>query len=206
MAKARRAKRRTYHHGDLERALVDAGIVLIGQKGATSFTMREVATRVGVSHAAAYRHFADKKALLDAIAAQGYSDLGQRLRAAIVRVPRAKTERRLTCLGAAYVSFAIENEPRFAVMTRPRSEENASPELDAAIDAALGVVVAVAREGVERGELTAGPPMDHAMRAYVFAFGYASLVLRGRVRVRPERLEAYFAALFAPVVTAMRGD
>jgi len=149
MAAARR-KRRTYHHGDLERALVDTAITLIAKKGADAFTLREVARQVGVSHAAAYRHFADKSALLEAIAVQGYRELAVRLRAAIARVPHAEVEKRLLRIGVAYAMFAVEQEPRFRVMTRPRGEELRSPDLEAATDAALGVLVGVAREGSNR--------------------------------------------------------
>jgi AcrR family transcriptional regulator len=203
---ASRRKRRTYHHGDLERALIDASISLIAAKGADAFTLREVARRVGVSHAAVYRHFADKTAILEAIAVQGYRELADRLRVAIARVPRADVERRLLRIGVAYARFAMEQEPRFRVMTRPRGEELRSPELEAAIDAALGVLVGVARDGVESGLLKKAPPLDHAVRVYLFAYGYASLYLLGRLRVRPEKAESYLVRLLSPVLASLRTD
>jgi len=199
-------RRRTYHHGDLERALVDASITLIAKKGADAFTLREVARQVGVSHAAVYRHFADKAAMLEAIAVEGYHQLAERLREVIARVPRARVEKRLLLIGVAYVMFAVEQEPRFRVMTRPRLEELRSPELDAAIDAALGVLIGVAREGVEAGLLEKAPPVEHAVRVYVFAYGYASLFLLGRLRVRPEKVESYLRNLLAPLVASMRTE
>jgi AcrR family transcriptional regulator len=197
-------KRRSYHHGDLRRALVDASVALIARKGADAFTLREAARRVGVSHAAAYRHFTDKNTVLEAIAAQGYRELAERLRAAVARVPRARIERRLHAIAMTYAVFAIEQGPRFRVMTRPRREELRSPELDAAIEDALGVLVGVARDGVESGLLKRAPPIDHAMRIYVFAYGYSSLFLLGRLRVRPERVESYLDDLLAPILAAMR--
>ena len=199
-------KRRTYHHGDLERALLDASITLIAKKGADAFTLREVARQVGVSHAAVYRHFADKAAMLEAIAVEGYHQLAERLRHVIARVPRAQVEKRLLLIGASYVMFAVEQEPRFRVMTRPRLEELRSPELDAAIDAALGVLIGVAQEGVEAGLLRKAPPVEHAVRVYVFAYGYASLFLLGRLRVRPEKVESYLRNLLAPLVASMRTE
>jgi AcrR family transcriptional regulator len=201
---AARRKRRTYHHGDLERALVDASVTLIAKKGADAFTLREVARQVGVSHAAVYRHFADKAAMLEAIAVQGYHQLAERLGDVIARVPRAHVEKRLLLIGVAYVMFAVEQEPRFRVMTRPRLEELRSPELDAAIDAALGVLIGVAREGVEAGLLKKAPAVEHAVRVYVFAYGYASLFLLGRLRVRPEKVESYLRHLLAPLVASLR--
>jgi AcrR family transcriptional regulator len=203
---AARRKRRTYHHGDLERALVDAAVTLIAKKGIDAFTLREVARQVGVSHAAVYRHFADKSAVLEAIAVRGYHELAERLRAVIARVPRAQVERRLLSIGVAYAMFAVEQEPRFRVMTRPRREERRSPELDAAIDAALGVLIGVAEEGVEAGLLVKAPPVDHAIRVYLLAYGYASLFLLGRLRVRPAKAKSYLRSLLAPLVASLRTE
>jgi AcrR family transcriptional regulator len=203
---AARRKRRTYHHGDLERALVDAAVTLIAKKGIDAFTLREVARQVGVSHAAVYRHFADKSAVLEAIALRGYHELAERLRAVIARVPRAQVERRLLAIGVAYAMFAVEQEPRFRVMTRPRREERRSPELDAAIDAALGVLIGVAEEGVKSGLLVKAPPVDHAIRVYLLAYGYASLFLLGRLRVRPAKVESYLRSLLAPLVASLRTE
>jgi AcrR family transcriptional regulator len=208
MAARRRApkKRRTYHHGDLRRALIEASIELIATEGADRFTLREAARRIGVSHAAAYRHFADKANVLEAIAAQGYRELAARLRVAISDVPRADVEKRFARIASTYVRFAVEQEPRFRVMTRPRREELRSPELDDAINEALAVLVGVAREGVESGVLTKAPPIDHAVRVYVLSYGYASLFLLGRLRVRPARVESYFQDLLSPVLASMRAS
>src|SRR6266540_5232917 len=66
----RPARRKAYHHGDLRRALVDAAIELVRDRGPDGFTLREAARRVGVSQTAPYRHFATKDALLAAVAEQ----------------------------------------------------------------------------------------------------------------------------------------
>ena len=79
-------------------------------------------------------------------------------------------------------------------------------ELDAAVDDAFGVLVGVAREGVEAGLLVQAPPVDHAARVYLLAYGYASLFLLGRLRVRPEKVESYLRGLMAPLVAALRTE
>ena len=71
-----------YHHGDLRSALVDQAVALITAQGDVSFSLRDLAGRIGVSHAAVYRHFADKTALLNAVAAHGFALLAQAVRAA----------------------------------------------------------------------------------------------------------------------------
>jgi AcrR family transcriptional regulator len=201
---ARPKKRASYHHGDLRRALLASSTALIAEQGADAFTLREAARRVGVSHAAAYRHFADKETVLAAIAEQGYRELAQRLREVVESVPRRSIDRRMLAVVTAYVAFASEQPARFAVMTRARRDERRSPELGAAIDGALGVLVSVMAEGIEAGLLTRCAPIDHAMRLYVFAYGYAALVLRQRVRVRPSHVESYLATLLGPMLAAMR--
>ena len=75
------AKRDTYHHGDLKRALTQASLALVKEKGPKGFTLREVARRAGVSAAAPYRHFADKSQLLAAAATQGFVQLHETLSA-----------------------------------------------------------------------------------------------------------------------------
>ena len=73
-----KAKRGTYHHGDLKRALTEAALQLVQEKGPKGFTLREVARRAGVSAAAPYRHFADKAQLLAAVAAKASSNSTRR--------------------------------------------------------------------------------------------------------------------------------
>lgn len=81
--KSPHAKRGAYHHGDLKRALTDAALQLVQEKGPKGFTLREVARRAGVSAAAPYRHFADKAQLLAAVATQGFLQLHEVLDATI---------------------------------------------------------------------------------------------------------------------------
>src|ERR671933_271680 len=71
-----------YHHGDLRRALIDTALAMVTEEGAWNFTLREVARRAGVSHAAPYNHFEDKLALLAEVAALGFQSLRQTLEAA----------------------------------------------------------------------------------------------------------------------------
>src|SRR5258706_529025 len=75
-------RKRAYHHGNLRQALIDAALELIEQRGVPALTLREVARRVGVTHAAPHRHFADRAALVAAVAEQGFRGLvdGARLR------------------------------------------------------------------------------------------------------------------------------
>ncbi len=98
--------RATYHHGDLRRALLDTALRLIAERGPEGFSLREAAREVGVSPAAAYRHFADKPELLAALAADGHGLLASAMEKALARVdapdPRARAVAAMAASAAGY--------------------------------------------------------------------------------------------------------
>jgi AcrR family transcriptional regulator len=101
----------TYHHGDLRAALLSAASKLIEKEGVARLSIREAARRAGVSHAAPYRHFADREALLGALVTEGLRELHAALE------NRAGRE-----LGEAYVAFALAHPQRFRLMfSSPRA-------------------------------------------------------------------------------------
>src|SRR4051794_203129 len=90
-----------YHHGDLRRVLLDAAVAAIAEHGPAALSLRDLARRAGVSHAAPAHPFDDKAALLTAVAVDGYQRLAERLRA-------ARTAGTFLDVGVAYVQFAVE--------------------------------------------------------------------------------------------------
>jgi AcrR family transcriptional regulator len=103
----------TYHHGDLRTALLDAALEVLEEDGATALSLRAVARRAGVSPAAPYRHYADREALVSAVAAVGYRDLAERLGAAH---PAPSTPAQLADVAVAYVRFALDRPALFRIM------------------------------------------------------------------------------------------
>jgi AcrR family transcriptional regulator len=103
----------TYHHGDLRAALVRAAMELLEESGETELSLRAVARRAGVSPAAPYRHYADREALVSAVAAVGYRELAERLTAAH---PSPSTPEQLASVAIAYVQFALERPALFRIM------------------------------------------------------------------------------------------
>ena len=103
-----------YHHGDLRRALVEAALALVTEEQDWAFSLREVARRAGVSHAAPYNHFADKRDLLAAVASMGFAELGQRIEKAIAGIGDPQTA--LVKSGQAYIGFAVENPAHYRLM------------------------------------------------------------------------------------------
>ena len=102
-----------YHHGDLRAALLRAALELLEEGGANALSLRAVARRAGVSPAAPYRHYADREALVSAVAAVGYRELAERLAAAH---PAPSTPEELARAATAYVQFALERPALFRIM------------------------------------------------------------------------------------------
>jgi len=110
------ADKHPYHHGDLRNALLDAARALAQELGADSITLREVARRAGVSHTAAYHHFADKNDLLRALAVQAFHDLNDLQRARINE--GAGLPETLEALAVDYLRFATTRRAEFSFMWR----------------------------------------------------------------------------------------
>jgi AcrR family transcriptional regulator len=111
---AKGAEPPAYHHGDLRRALIEAGLALVTEEQDWTFSLREVARRAGVSHNAPYNHFADKRDLLAAVAVVGFAALEQRMRAATSGIANARTA--LVRIGVVYVTFGVENPAHYRLM------------------------------------------------------------------------------------------
>ena len=98
-APKRIAKTKQYHHGDLRQALIQGALVLIEQEGIAALSLREVARRIGVSHAAPYHHFEDRSALLGAIAEQGFIAMAAKQWSTRCVRPKHNPIERLRCGG-----------------------------------------------------------------------------------------------------------
>ncbi|MEU2678161.1 TetR/AcrR family transcriptional regulator [Streptomyces sp. NPDC007107] len=114
----------TYHHGDLRAACLQAARELLEEDGSAGLSLRAVARRAGVSATAPYRHYADREALVSAVAAEGYRELAGHLAAAH---PAPSTPDELADVAVAYVQFALEHPALFRAMFAepcdPTSEE-----------------------------------------------------------------------------------
>lgn len=110
--------RSTYHHGDLRRALLDAGLELAREGGPDAVVLREATRRVGVSANAAYRHFADRDALLDEVVSRAQSLAADVIGAEISRAseqaaPAQLARARFRAVGVGYLRFAMDEPGLF---------------------------------------------------------------------------------------------
>ncbi len=136
---------RPYHHGDLRKALLVEGARLIETSGVPSLTLRELARRLGVSHAAPLNHFADKNALLAELAAEGFDELAEALARAMRVFPKPA---RLTETGRAYVDFALRRPGHFRVMFGHGASRAPTPRLSEAGGRAFDVLTAAVAEAL----------------------------------------------------------
>ena len=155
--RAARKPRRPYHHGNLRRALLDEALATFRAEGVDGLTLREIGARLGVSRTALYRHFADKRALLTAVATEGFRTLREQLVRAWEEGGRGHEA--FQSMGVVYVRFAVANPAHYRVMfggfVDPQAKE---PELAAeatgAFQALVNALAALQREGVVRGDDT----------------------------------------------------
>ena len=166
---------RPYHHGNLRAALLESAERTLSQSGASELSLRELARQVGVSHAAPRRHFADKQALLDALAEDGFERLGESLRDAMTAAGD-EFDTRLLAFAHAYVHFATRHaallELMFSVKHRPGAADSLRTSADRAFEAPLALIT----EGQAKGEVVAGEPERVATVAWAALQGLAAMV------------------------------
>ena len=160
---------RPYHHGDLRRALLDAAVEAVAEVGPAAVSLRDLARRTGVSHAAPTHHFGDKAGLLTAVAADGFRRL-----AATLRETYEATGSFLE-VGVAYVRFAVTHRAHFEVMFRPELYRTDDPELIRAREQARSLLYPPAAEAANSpnggGDIRAG------VAAWSLVHGLATLWL-----------------------------
>ena len=174
---------RAYHHGDLRRALVEAGFEILEAEGREALTLRSVSDRTGVSKMAPYRHFEDKSALLTAIGQHGLVLLRDRLK----RVDEGADPRKaLVDLATAHIEFAIEHPDLFRLMFGPDPQIGGDQaDLADNPDTAFGILARRIRQVFPKAEIGVA-----TLSCWSFVHGLATLAIDRRLRPPPEDLQA----------------
>ena len=180
--------KKTYHHGDLKPALIQAGLEILEEKGLEALSLRAIASRVGVSHTAPKNHFDSFHGLLAAIAAEGFRRHAVEMRK---DVEGASNEReRLDAASKGYVRFARENPALFSLMFSPRFNEKSGDELTEAGRESYAVLEEISqgldwpKRGPERG--TDAENLRTQLMLWSFVHGYASLFNEGRMPTKQD--------------------
>jgi AcrR family transcriptional regulator len=176
--------RRTYHHGDLYGTLVAAAETLLEEKGVSGVSLREVCQCAGVSHAAPYRHFRDKAALLEAVARDGFEQLGVMTREARNRHP-GNPEAQLREAGLAYVRWATDNPERTRLMFGGMMKsEDVSPSLRDSADSAYAEIWQIIDAGRRSGAFGGVDTDSVVISAWSAVHGLTMLIL-GTGKISP---------------------
>ncbi|HEX6241259.1 MAG TPA: TetR/AcrR family transcriptional regulator [Polyangiales bacterium] len=194
-----------YHHGNLRRALLDATLQLLGEEGPDTFSLREVARRVGVDHRAAYKHFEDRAALLAALATEGYEALLAAVRGALAGATTDAAGARLIVAAQATMQFAVDHAALYRLMSGPRLNEGSRfPALEQAL---LDNMVELQREisrGVASHEFVELDVLEASIAFWAALSGLIGFVLSKRVRVKRERLADFTARAMSHSVRGFR--
>jgi AcrR family transcriptional regulator len=197
-----RMQRRPYHHGHLRETLCEAALTAIRDAGPTGWSLRDLARRAGVSHAAPAHHFGDKRGLLTAVAIDGYRRLAKELDAAW------QATGSFLEVGVAYVTFAVSHRAHFEVMYRPELFRADDPTFIEARAASAQHLY-----GPMEASAALDPSFDPrhgAIAAWALVHGFAALWLNGNLPPDlgddPETAARDVAAyLFRPVPAGLTG-
>jgi len=176
------ARDRSYHHGDLASALLDAGEEELSENGIEGFSLRRVAKRAGVSHAAPAHHFRNTNILLSAIAARGFQRFVAR-QEEFRRLAACEPQAQMEASGLGYVSFALENPALYRLMFgSDRLDFSSQPLSQAANDAFDDLVHHVANlTGNHASPLTDRAVAVAVAAIWASAHGLADLLISGRL-------------------------
>lgn len=207
------AEVRTYHHGDLRHALTQEGLRLARDGGPAAISLREVTRGVGVSPNAAYRHFADRDALVHAVAAQAQFALARAIRDQIDAAPAQRDAATtaigtLRSIGLGYIGFARRERGWFelAFSTQDTAPSEGIVTLDDEVVPPFQLLLDALDAMVDAGAL------DPARRPYAewtcwsAVHGFAEIAAHGPLQWQPtEIVDALAAAVVETTITGVRG-
>jgi AcrR family transcriptional regulator len=190
---------------DLRQALLDGVRDAVREHGASAVSLRDVARRAGVSHAAPAHYFGSKSGLLTAFAVQGFSQMAATVFEEIARTAPNDGPSTLAAIGRGYVRFAIASPSHIEVMFRVDALDTASPALTQVTDATYALLGDTIRRCGEEGALGGRDSALVAISAWSLVHGLASLWISGWLEGRapsadPEELGAAVASLFVEAV------
>ena len=180
--------RKTFRHGHLAEALVEAALARLEGDGVEALSLRELARDAGVNHRAVYRHFPDKLSLLAGVAEEGWRSLARRIKQQLAG--KAKGEQALIASAVGFYLFAREHPNLFHLMAGPRvNKEGVFPGLEKAIDEALNMIK---QPFVDSG-MTPGVARIRTALFISALQGVTTQILHGRLRVSRTKAKDFIA-------------
>ncbi|MDH3020602.1 TetR family transcriptional regulator [Gordonia sp. CNJ-863] len=205
------SERSTYHHGNLRNALIDEAWELARTSAPEKVTVREAARRAGVSHNAAYRHFADRQELMTSIADRALATLADLMRERIATVPDDQApgevaRSRFRETARAYALFAIDEPHLFQVAFHAEfSRPGVNPDVSARRDGPYAILHSVLDEMVAAGEIPPERRPDSEIVCWAAVHGFAELCIKGPLGLLPEaERENYFERLIGTILHGLK--
>ena len=169
---------RPYHHGDLRRVIVETAEAMLREDKGWQFTLRELARRAGVSHAAPYKHFPDKASLLLELALRGFDQLTRETKAALTPRPRS-ARKELQAVAGAYIAFGVNHPSLYRLMFSSDAGDPHVAHLSERALAAMGVLVDVLGRGQQSGAFRRRPLPGQAAACWAQVHGLTMLSIEG---------------------------
>jgi len=172
-------KEKKYHHGDLKNALIKAGVEILSQQGISALSLRKVATKAGVSHAAPYSHFKNKQELIASISSEGFNRIYEKLYLKIKDIPKDLPEIKLKEAALSYLDFALSDSDHFRITFSGIIEQDKEkyPEYIKASKRCFSLVQEIVRECQEK-EILRNTPLDEMTIAiWSLVHGFVSLLI-----------------------------
>ncbi|HSD84126.1 MAG TPA: TetR/AcrR family transcriptional regulator [Anaerolineae bacterium] len=174
-------KKKTYHHGDLKNALIEAGADILSKDGVSGLSLRKVALKAGVSHTAPYAHFADKQALIAAISTEGYRRLYEAMAATVQRY-QDDPARQLVEGAWVYVQFALTDTDHFKItLSGAVEKEKDYPAFVEMAQHSFVLLVKIVETCQAAKILKRGPADLMAVSVWSLIHGFVSLILEDQI-------------------------
>ena len=194
---------RTYHHGSLGPALIQAGLDVVREAGPAALTVRDLARRAGVSPAAAYRHFPDLDHLVAEVSRMARQELAQAMIDARDALPNTRNSVRRAwasfgAIGEAYVRFALTSPRLFETAFVACSASPTAPEHPSAWE----VLTDSIDELVTVGAIAATRHAEAPLIAWAAVHGLSSILV-GNTQHAPIDADAAIASVLAGVCRSL---
>jgi len=187
-------KERAYHHGDLRRALIETALAMLATDQNWTFTLREVARRTRVSHAAPYKHFRDREDLLRELARLGFVQLGESMTQAM-SLTQSSVRRQFITGAQACIDFALCNSGLYRLMFSADADKSIDPALHDAAMKTFNILLQLFEKGQRDGSFRLVAINALAAASWAQVHGLAMLAINGQLLEEKVGSEPVLAAL-----------
>ena len=177
---ARPAPPKPYHHGDLRRVLVAAALQLAREGGPQAVSVREAARRAGVSAGAPFRHFADRDALMTAVAEEAQRRFRREIEHALATTPSSDPLQRFRAFGLAYLRWAMRNPAHFEIISSGRTfDHDGAAALSRDNAELIALTEQMLADAFEKGQLRSGELKQIQITGRALVYGFARMNIDG---------------------------